>query len=146
VEDRRKTKRRERAEEGEDRKKKKKKKRRRERKTEERERRKKQSRCHHCEPLTPLPVASSSHRMSALLPFFFLLLRPCHTSTVHVACEQWRALFTRVGPSLAHVVGPGLAHFKKTIKREKIYFLIFVISPLFDLCFFLLNIDLYFIL
>jgi hypothetical protein len=54
-------------------------------------------------------------------------------------------LFTLVGPSLAHVVGPGLAHFKKTIKRKKIYFSIFVISPPFDLCFFLLNIDLYFI-
>jgi len=73
----------------------------------------------HHELLAPppalLPVASSSsandnsHRRSALLPFFLLLFRPCHTSTVQVACEQWRALFTQARLSPAHVVRPGSA-------------------------------------
>ena len=110
-------KRRERAEhkrEGvEDRKKKENEKQRREREE------KKQSRCHHRKPPVPPPaplhVASSSsandssHRRSARLPFFFLRLHPCYASTIHVACEQWRGLFTQAGLSPALAFGPGSA-------------------------------------
>jgi hypothetical protein len=64
--------------------------------------------------------------------------RPCHASTVHVAYEQWRALFIRPRPCIWAGFGP----FKKKLKKK--YFSIFVISLFFDLCPFFLNINLYF--
>jgi hypothetical protein len=109
--------------------------------------------------LEPPPPASTTvsqrqqppHVSPSPLLFLLLLRLATPTPTVHLACEQWRALFTLAGLSPAHVVGAGRpspciwARFGPLKKlKEKKYFSIFVNSPRFDLCFFLLNIGLYF--